>query len=197
MSVANGMGAVAGYGLLFWLPSVFRRSLGLELFEISLFYGTIVLFGGIGGIWLGGWLGDRLGKRNPAFYALVPAILVAAAAPFNAAALFAPSLAMAYVLFLIPNGLGLSWAGPVTAAVQGVAPPKMRATASAIFLFFTNLIGLGFGSLFLGWLSDRLTAQHGVEALRYAILYGLVFYLIGGALYALAALRVARDWHRG
>lgn len=196
MSVANGSGAIAGYGLLFWLPSYFQRSLGLQLFEISLFYGTIVLLGGLGGIWLGGWLGDRIGGRSVRAYALVPAVAVAAAAPLNAVALFTSWLPLAFFLFLIPNGLGLAWAGPITAAVQQVVPPQMRATASAIFLFFTNLMGLGFGTFLLGFLSDSLTGRLGDDALRYAILCGLGFYMLSGLLYFLASFRLPRDWHQ-
>jgi len=196
MSVGNGSGAIAGYGLLFWLPSYFRRSLQLELFDISLFYGAIVLFGGMLGIWGSGWLGDRLGSRRPAAYALVPAVAVFLAAPLNAVGLFAPSMPIAFILFLLPNGLGLSWAGPVTAAIQQIVPANMRATASAGFLFFTNLLGLGLGTLLIGFLSDRFNASLGEEALRYAILCVLVFYLVSGSLYAIASRHLERDWHR-
>jgi MFS family permease len=196
MSIGNGSGAIAGYGLLFWLPSFFRRSLGLSLFDISLFYGAIVLVGGVMGIWATGWLGDRLGSRRPAAYALVPAIAVFLAAPLNAGGLFAPSLPFAFILFLVPNGLGLAWAGPVTAAIQAIVPTNMRATASAGFLFFTNLLGLGIGTLLIGVLSDRLDAAFGEEALRYAILGALSFYMLGGLLYLMASRFVEGDWHR-
>ena len=196
MSIGNGSGAIAGYGLLFWLPSYFRRSLGLGLFDISLFYGAIVLFGGVMGIWATGWLGDRLGSRRPTAYALVPAVAVFLAAPLNAGGLFAPSLSLAFILFLIPNGLGLAWAGPVTAAIQAIVPANMRATASAGFLFFTNLLGLGIGTVLIGMLSDRLNAAFGDEALRYAILAALSFYMLSGLLYLIASRFLERDWHR-
>ena len=197
LSLGNGAGAMAGYGLLFWLPSFFKRSLGLPLFEISAFYGAIVLFGGVMGIWLSGWIGDRMGGKRPAAYALVPAVAVLLAAPVTAAALFASSPETGFELFLIGNGLGLSWAGPVTAAIQQIVPPPMRATASAGFLFFTNLLGLGLGTLVIGALSDRLGAALGAEALRCVILAALGFYVLSAILYALAALTVERDWHRG
>jgi hypothetical protein len=50
--------------------------------------------------------------------------------------------------------LALAWLGPVIAAVQHIVPPNMRATASASFLFINNLIGIGFGIFFLGFMSD-------------------------------------------
>jgi MFS family permease len=197
LSFGAASGSVAGYGLIFWLPALFARSFGLELLQVSWFYGSIVLIGGVAGILLGGWLGDRLGRDNPAAYALIPAACFLIAAPTYAAALFAPSLAMAWLLFAIPQMLGLAWLGPVNAAIQHIAPPDMRATASAAFLFINNLIGLGFGTFFFGFLSDRMAATHGEEALKYSILYGLGFYLVSAILYALAARRLATDWHRG
>jgi hypothetical protein len=72
----------------------------------------------------------------------------------------------------------------------------MRATASASFLFINNLIGIGFGIYFLGWLSDEMKAAHGKDSLQYSILYGLGFYLLSSALYFLAARRLGRDWYR-
>ena len=55
--------------------------------------------------------------------------------------------------------LALAWLGPVIAAVQHIVPPNMRATASASFLFINNLIGIGFGIFFLGFMSDRMNAE--------------------------------------
>jgi uncharacterized membrane protein len=70
----------------------------------------------------------------------------------------------------------------------------MRATASASFLFINNLIGLGLGSLVMGRLSDAMTAVHGTDALRYATLYALGFYLIAAVLMLLAVKPLRRDW---
>jgi MFS family permease len=196
LSFGAASGSILGYGLIFWLPSFFSRSFGLELIEVSWFYGSIVLVGGVAGTWLGGWIGDRTGPDNPAAYALVPAICFLAAAPCFAFGLFAPSLAIGWILFAVGQMLALAWLGPVIAAVQHIVPPNMRATASASFLFINNLIGIGFGIFLLGFMSDRMTAAHGADALRYSILYGLGFYLLSSAIYFVAARRLGRDWHR-
>jgi MFS family permease len=196
LSFGAASGSILGYGLIFWLPSFFARSFELELGEVSLFYGSIVLIGGVAGTWLGGWLGDRVGKANPGAYALIPAICFLLAAPAYAAGLFAPSRELAWFLFLIPQMLGLAWLGPIIAAVQHIVPPNMRATASASFLFINNLIGIGFGTWFVGRMSDQMTAAYGQDSLRYSILYTLGFYLLSSALYFLAARRLGRDWYR-
>jgi MFS family permease len=197
LSFGAASGSILGYGLIFWLPSFFNRSLGLELFDLSLFYGTIVLVGGVAGTWLGGWIGDRAGSANPAAYALVPAACFTLAAPCFAFGLFASSLVIAWVLFAVGQMLALAWLGPVISAVQHIVPPNMRATASASFLFINNLIGIGFGTWFLGFMSVRMTAAHGTDSLQYSILYGLVFYLLSALIYFAASRRLQRDWYAG
>jgi MFS family permease len=196
LSFGAAAGSILGYGLIFWLPSFFSRSFHLSLIEVSWFYGSIVLIGGMAGTWLGGWLGDRTGPDNPGAYALVPAICFLVAAPCFAMGLFAPSLTIGWFLFAIGQMLALAWLGPVIAAVQHVVPPNMRATASASFLFINNLIGIGFGIYFLGEMSDRMTAAHGENALQYSILYGLAFYLLSSLIYFAASRTLKRDWYR-
>jgi MFS family permease len=195
LSFGAASGSILGYGLIFWLPSFFHRSFDLPLASVGWFYGSIVLVGGVAGTWLGGWFGDRTGPSDPGAYARIPAICFLVAAPCFAAGLFAPSLVLAWPLFAIGQMLALAWLGPVIAAVQHIVPPNMRATASASFLFINNLIGIGFGIFFLGFMSDRMAAAYGSDSLRWSILYGLVFYLLSAAFYLVASKRLARDWY--
>jgi predicted MFS family arabinose efflux permease len=215
LSFGAASGSILGYGLIFWLPSFFSRSFDLaamdglmgqlpawftsgsdpKLLRVSIFYGSIVLVGGIAGTWLGGWLGDRVGPDRPGSYALIPAVCFLIAAPVFAIGLFAPSLTVAWILFTIGQMLALAWLGPVIAAVQHIVPPNMRATASASFLFINNLIGIGFGIFFLGFMSDRMAAAYGADSLKYSILYGLGFYLLSAAIYFAASTRLKRDWY--
>lgn len=195
LSFGAASGSILGYGLIFWLPSFFSRSFDLALDEVGWFYGSIVLVGGMAGTWLGGWFGDRLGAGRPAAYALIPAVCFLIAAPTFAVGLFAPSLVVGWILFAVGQMLALAWLGPVIAAVQHIVPPNMRATASASFLFINNLIGIGFGIFFLGFMSDTMAAAYGEESLRYSILFGLAFYLLSAAIYFFAAKRLPKDWY--
>ncbi len=185
-----------GYGLAFWMPQFLGRSFGMSLADLSLYYSAIALFGGLLGIWMGGYLGDRLGKTRKAAYALVPAAAYVLSIPFYAAGMLSPSLVLAFFVFLIPTALGLVWLGPVITSIQHLVPPAMRATASAVFLFINNLIGIGFGIYFFGKMSDILGARFGAESLRYSILIGLIFYVLAAILFFLASRRLERDWHR-
>jgi MFS family permease len=194
LSFGASCSSIIGYGLIFWLPSFFGRSYHFGLREVSLYMAGILFIGGMAGIWGGGWLADRLSVANKGAYALVPACAYVLAIPFYVAMMLAGRPEAAFVLALIPQALGLVWLGPVLAAVQHLTPASMRATASAAFLFINNLIGLGFGTVFFGFLSDRLRPHFGDESLRYAILGGLGFYLVAAALMFMTSRRLARDW---
>jgi MFS family permease len=215
LSVAAASSSMMGYGLFAWLPAFFVRSWGERLGEAmawlpgwavpdgagpllyaGYFYGAIVLIGGVLGIWMGGLLGDRFAGRSKAAYALVPAIAFVATVPFFVVGMLSDSILVSFLVFVIPTALGLAWLGPVLAAFQGIVPPNMRATASALFLLINNLIGIGLGDLLLGALSDGLAARFGEESLRYSILSGTVFYIIAAALLFISARLIDRDWER-
>jgi MFS family permease len=185
-----------GYGLAFWLPQFFGRSFGMSLADLSLYYSAMAFFGGVLGIWMGGYLADRLGRTRKSVYGLVPAAAFALSLPFYAAGMLSTSPVVAFAVFLIPTALGLVWLGPVITTIQHLVPPAMRATASAVFLFINNLLGIGFGIYFFGKMSDILGPRFGAESLRYSILIGLVFYVLAALLLYLASRRLERDWHR-
>ena len=195
LSLGASCSALQMYGLMFWLPSLLQRSFGLELAQLSLFFGLILLVGGIGGIWIGGWLVDRLAGKPKAF-ALVPAVALLLAGPFYALAITTSNLTLAFVLFLIPQALGLVGAAPIPAALQQVVHPTIRASTSAIYLFMTGIIGMCFGTLILGFMSDLMKEMYGDQSLKYSILYGLSFYLLASLLLFAAARYIERDWDR-
>jgi len=182
-----------GYGLFFWLPSFFVRSYGLSLLDASLFFGTIILIGGLSGTWLGGSLADRFGADRRA-YVIIPAVAFIAIVPLYILAVLSPNLTVVFFAMLIPNALGLAWLGPVLSAIQHVVPPSMRATASAIFLFINNLIGIGVGTAALGFISDSLQGRYGDDSLRYAILAGTSFYVLAAILFFLSSRWLRQDW---
>ena len=193
MSFAAGTGSLISYGLAFWIPSFMARSFKLELVDRSLIYGSIVLVGGVAGVWLGGVIGDRLKQSKPAAYALLPMVTYALCLPTFLLAFSSTSILASALLFVIPTALSLAWLGPVISAINGMVPVHMRATASAMFLFINNLIGLGLGTLVIGTISDALTARYAEEALRYSAMATTLLYVVSALLMAIAALRLAKD----
>lgn len=194
MAFAASLSSLCGYGLATWVASILIRSFGMSLIGAGQFLGSLLLIGGTMGVFIGGWLADRLGNSNRRWYAWLPAIAWLITAPLYAAGLMADNLGLVWALLLVPNALNILWLGPVTAAVQHLVDPPKRATASGAFLFINNLIGLGVGPLLIGTISDQLRASYGADSLRIAALVVLVFYLVAAALMYLASRSLDRDW---
>ncbi len=194
LGFAAASSSLCGYGLAFWVPSVLVRSLGFDLGQVGRFVGSLLLIGGSAGVLAGGWLGDRLGMRDRGWYARLPALAWMVTVPLFAGGLLVDSPTLAWMLFLVPHGLNILWLGPVTTAIQHLVPAEMRATASASFLLINNLVGLGLGSLVMGALSDAMAARFGADALRYAAVGTLGFYLVAAVLGLLAVRPLRRDW---
>ena len=193
LSFGAATSSMLGYGLAFWLPSLLQRSFALSLVEVSHFISGLLILGGVAGMLAGGWLGDRLGSGDRAFFAYLPAIAFVIGVPLFAAGMYSTDARIAFVLFLIPQAMAYVWLGPVLSAVQQLVEPAHRATASALFLLINNLIGLGGGIYALGALSDFLVPHYGQEALRYSMLYSLVLYLVSAMLMMLAGPRLRKD----
>lgn len=194
LAFGSSFSSLCGYGIALWAPSVLIRSFHFGLIETGQFMGSLLLIGGVAGVFAGGWLADRLGRGDRGWYARLPAIAWTITAPAYALGLLAPSPWLAWPLLLIPNALNILWLGPVITAVQHLVPPRMRASASGSFLFINNLIGLGVGPILIGSVSDHLKAAHGADSLRYAVIGCLGFYLLAAMLVAIAIRALRRDW---
>jgi MFS family permease len=194
LAFASSCSSLAGYGLALWTPSVLMRSFGLHLVTTGQFLASLLLTGGVAGVFAGGWLADRFGKSDRRWYARLPALAWLITAPSFALAFLCHNLILVWSLLLVANGLNILWLGPVTNAVQHLAPQRMRASASASFLLINNLIGLGVGPLLIGVVSDHLKGRYGVESLRYAAIGSTAFYLVAGGLALCAVRTIRRDW---
>lgn len=194
MAFAASMSSLAGYGLAAWTPSVLMSRYKFDLANTSYYFGSLLLIGGVMGVYLGGVLADRLGRLDRGAYARLPAFAWLITAPLFIAAFLSRSPTLAWALFLIPNALNILWLGPLTTATQHLVPPHMRATASASFLLINNFIGLFFGPPILGGLSDYMTPRFQDDALSYAAVALSCFYLIATVLGFLAVKPLRRDW---
>lgn len=194
ISFAAGCSSLCGYGLALWTPSVLMRSFGFSIVEAGNFMGSLLLIGGVAGVFAGGWLADKLGHAEPGWYAKLPMIAWAITLPLFVFGLMSPTPWLAWPLLLIPNGLNILWLGPVGTAVQHLVPREMRATASASFLMINNLIGLGVGPLLMGTISDALKSTYGVESLRYAATGCVAFYGLAAILMMFAVRPLRRAW---
>ncbi len=214
LSVGAAFSSIMGYGMFAWAPAFFVRLFADELpgaftwmpsvlippnagplLYAAYFYGAIVAVGGVIGIFLGGTIADRFGAKHKSAYAIVPGIAFATTIPLLILGLSTHSLALAFLLFILPAAFSLAWLGPALSAFQNMAPPNMRATAGAVFLLINNLIGLGLGDVFIGRMSDYFKAQYGNESLRHSMLAGVSFYAVAAVLYFAAAPFLKKDWY--
>jgi len=194
LSFGAACSSMLGYGIAFWLPSLLQRSFGFDLVQASQFFGALLLIGGVAGVLGGGWLADRLGHRDRAFYSWLPGVAFFIGAPLFALGISSSNAGLAFAFFLIPQALAYVWLGPVLSAIQHLVEPSARSTASALFLLINNLIGLGGGIYALGAVSEFLAPYYGEEALRYSMLYSLLLYAVAALLMGLAGRSLRQDW---
>ncbi len=72
-----------------------------------------------------------------------------------------------------------------------LVPASLRALTSAILFLVLNLIGLGFGPLVVGMMSDMLSPSLGVEALRWAMSGVMIVSVASVALFFIAAKKLS------
>ncbi len=179
VTMGCALSAVVGFSLMSWSPAFLMRVQGATLHDIGAYYSPLIgLTVGLG-IFGSGWLADRFGAKSRAWYPLVPAIAFILAYPLYLAAVSAPDWRMTMLLICIPQGLTFTYLAPAVAAIQNLAPPGRRSTASALLLFVLNLLAVGCGPVFVGAVSDWAEPRYGVGSLRIALLALQPFFLLG------------------
>jgi MFS transporter, Spinster family, sphingosine-1-phosphate transporter len=156
VTFAAACAAFVSYGQGVFTSSFFQRVHGLSPGETGIWLGISSGVGGLIGTWLGGYLADKYGNKNPAAFLYVPAIGMAIASVTFTPGYLSTSWQTALMLIWIPGVLNSLWYGPAFATVQRIVPPDQRAMAVAITLFVINMVGLGLGPPFAGVLSDTL-----------------------------------------
>lgn len=193
LALGGALHAFVGYGVGFWIPAFFIRTHDMGTAQLGqwLFF---LGFAGMAGTLLGGWMADRLARRDFRWYVWLPGLATALSVPFSAAVYLLPDYRMALLIAIVPGILGSYYLGPTFALTQGLVGLRMRALASSILLFILNLIGMGLGPQATGIISDLLAATPvGSESLRWALLIVLMFNLISTGFYLLAGRHLRED----
>ena len=150
------LASFASYGANNFVPPYLVREYGLGLKMVGLITGVIMGLSAGAGTLIGGFLTDFLGKRSAVWYALVPALGIAVAAPLYILGYNQPTWQATALILLIPGVFHYTYLAPTFAVVQNSVDVRRRATATAILFFFLNLFALGGGPLFTGWMIDTL-----------------------------------------
>ncbi len=156
--------------LMQWSPSFLARSFGLGTGQIGLWLAPAIGLCGAAGTFLGGYLADRLRRRDLRWTAWLPGMALAISVVPAALALSSTTHVVAVSLLTVPLFLYPLHLAPFSALIQGMATLRMRSILVAISLFIANMIGLGLGPQIVGISSDLLASRYGSESLRYALL---------------------------
>ena len=175
---ASALHSFVGYAFANWIPSFFIRVHGMTVLEVGFWLAVSIGIGGGIGAFSGGFIVDKLVKRDRRWYLWIGIVAIILTIPFSLFTLFTTNKTAAAICYFIPNVLFSLNMGAILAVTQGVVGAKMRALSSAVYYFVLNLIGLGLGPLAVGFLSDYLTPTYGDYSLRYALFIISNFYLI-------------------
>uniref|UniRef100_B0T5Y4 Major facilitator superfamily MFS_1 n=1 Tax=Caulobacter sp. (strain K31) TaxID=366602 RepID=B0T5Y4_CAUSK len=156
MMLGVTIASFGSYGSGAFVPPYFVRTYGLGLAQVGLIVGLIGGFSAGVGTLVGGFLTDWSGKRSAKWYALVPALGLLIATPIYIAAYLQTSWQTTALILLVPGIFHYTYLAPTFGVVQNSVEPRRRATATALLFFFLNLIALGGGPVFTGWLIDHL-----------------------------------------
>ena len=161
---------------------------------IGLGMGFMGATAGGAGTAVGGWLGNRWGVRNVRAFALIPA-MGSFVTVFGYLTMFTlPSGLMSLVSFVVPAFFSNLWNGPGTVALLTLAGHRYKATAMAVVLLSTSILGLGLGPLTIGLISDFLRPKLGpAEALQAAILVAMMVGFASACSHWIASLSIGND----
>jgi MFS family permease len=161
-----GMG---GYTAMAFSPAFLIRIHQMSMGQAGIIFGIAGGCLGIAGLFVTGWLSDRLSQRDRRWW---PGLVIATnivALPLSIAGFMADHLWLAMTGLAANIALATIFQVPLIGALHALAPVALRARVSALLLLATAVLG-GLGPLAAGILSDHLQPALGDEALRYALL---------------------------
>jgi MFS family permease len=187
------LSAFVGYAGLVWNPQFLENVKHMSESDVATWYALVLGVTGIIGTFGAGWLVDRLSHRDRRWFAWVPAIAFALSIPFWFGLLWAPTWQLAILFLAGPALLNNMYLSPALTVAQNAVPPARRTITGAILLFVLNLVGLGAGPVYVGWVADRMAPAHGENALAYG--YAAVIPFVGVTILAhiAASISIARD----
>jgi MFS family permease len=174
----------------------------LVLLDPSFDFKTLVIVLGVingttyaGGAFFGARLADRWGAKNIRAYGWLPAIAISICLPIGIGS-FWVSTVWAHLAFTTVFLLFLGiYLGPSFAIAQTLAPINMRAMSTALFFFILNMIALGGGPTFTGWIIDVFKESNGdLMSMRYAMTVTSCMFIPSIISFMVVARVLPKDW---
>lgn len=171
-----------------WSAPFYGRTHDMPITEVAAYLALAFGLGGGIGQFAGGYLIDKLGRKDKRWYMWVPALASLLTVPTALAQFLVADPVLSMVIGVIPAILLHVWFAPIVATAHNLVDPRMRAFTSATLVLFTNILGLGLGPMLTGAISDAFVPSFGDDSLRYAL---CIVLFVG----VLAALLFARSAH--
>ena len=190
--IGGAVHSFASVGVGAWHAPFLMRTHEMGAGEAGTWLAGLSLLGALG-TYGGGWVGDRLARRDQRWYLWATGWATLAAVPFYVGFYLWPSRNGAIAMAIPAVILAAFFFGPIIAMTQALVRSNMRAVASAVLLFLTNIIGYGLGPLAVGAISDRLTPTVGPTGIRYALLVVVASNLWASVHFFLAARTLIPD----
>ena len=150
----------------------------------------------VGGTFFGAKLADKWAKKDIRAYGWLPAIAISLCMPIGIISFWVDSVEMNLLwstLFLMFIGVYL---GPSFAIAQTLAPIKMRAMSTALFFFILNMIALGGGPTFAGWLIDVFKENFNeLDSMRYAMTATFCIFIPSVISFIIVSKVLPKDWN--
>ena len=148
-----------------------------------------------GGAFFGARLADRWGKKDIRAYGWLPAIAMLLCLPVGIIGWWVDSVEMHLVFATFALLLLGIYLGPSFAIAQTLAPIHMRAMSTALFFFILNMIALGGGPTFAGWLMDVFGNNYNeIESIRYSLTVTTCVFIPSVISFLLVSKFLPKDW---
>jgi MFS family permease len=185
------------YGILNFTTLFLMREKGMTLEEVALYYALLIGIFVSAGMFISGRLIDIFAKRSKTAFAWIPAIGLILALPLFLGFVWSPTWQMALMFLALPTALNYFYLSPAVTLVQEEVRPDQRVLCGALLLLVMNLVGLGFGPTFVGFVSDYFRPTHPDNSLQLAF-YGLApFYVLAVLLFMWLASALKREAKAG
>jgi MFS family permease len=163
MTGGTTVASFCGYGISSFQSIFLVRTHEITTGQAAIFVNAPVALSAAIGTFATGWFCTRMYMRYPGAIAWIPAAGLALSIPFYIFAFTTQSLVLAAVGLIIGGFVKYGYITAQYTIGQGVVSMRVRAMATAVMLFVANLIGYGFGPLFIGAISDAFFASGAAE----------------------------------
>jgi predicted MFS family arabinose efflux permease len=160
LTCGSGLVGLVGFGLNLFLIPLLVRVHGLSLPQAGLIFASSFSLATMVGTIAGGYAHSALVARDVRWNGWAPALSVSVALPLYLAALYQSDWRLLVGLLFCATAALYAFLPAIMTVTQSLVEPRMRASAAALHSFGQTVAGLGLGSVLLGYLSDRLAAQH-------------------------------------